>query len=215
MVSDPYRDHQHIINRFMQKVTTDENIMNCWNWTGAFCKKGGPQFFLFGRPHTAQRVSYMILAQNIHDELGRGRVFRTCKNKKCVYPVHLQIRVFAAHKLSKLSLDPTDSAQIKAHIPLNDTVTIPRRAPLILTRQNQIDLVVTMHAKGKDLTEISQFLKVPRHTIILTLASKLFDPFEHMDLGPIHSPERYSDPTQPKPPQPLVKGEKKVPRWLQ
>ena len=77
-----------IEERFLVKV--DKNISNrgCWTWMASKNKKGYGQFMVWGKPHLAHRVAYILFIGDIVDNLF---VLHDCDNPGCVNPNHLHL----------------------------------------------------------------------------------------------------------------------------
>ena len=69
--------------RFFQKVVKHKR--GCWEWTGARFQNGMGQFRFQGKHAHAHRVSFFY-----HYGYFPERVYRTCGNKDCVNPRHLE-----------------------------------------------------------------------------------------------------------------------------
>jgi hypothetical protein len=84
-------------DRFWEKVIKTER---CWLWVGNRNKKGYGRFWLDGRNHFAQRVSWRLHHGPFNDEL---RVLHRCDRPSCVHPDHLFLGTDADNQTDKVA----------------------------------------------------------------------------------------------------------------
>lgn len=75
------------IPRFFKNVYPGADGHGCWNWKGALCNRGYPNYKFRSVTVKAHRLSFVTFRQPL--EPGET-VHHLCHNPKCVNPRHLQ-----------------------------------------------------------------------------------------------------------------------------
>ncbi len=73
--------------RFLEKVSTPINPLDCWQWKGMTTSDGQALFKHENNTQKALRVAWIIFK----GDPGDACVIHTCKNKLCVNPSHLAL----------------------------------------------------------------------------------------------------------------------------
>lgn len=73
--------------RFFKRTTPDQN--GCLNWTGTISKQGYPMFYT---EHDKSTFAHRAIYEDYHGRIrGDLRIIKTCGNKICVNPDHLEL----------------------------------------------------------------------------------------------------------------------------